>query len=199
MAARAHTTADVTRRLAALAAWRSGALAAGATIGALALGGVVAAACGGVAAAAAVVLWAGAWVARQALLDDCLLRDDLADVPEVARARERLVAPRRRREIAGSLRSIAGQRRVSRHDVAPVLVGRLAPVRADLLALAEELDRVGTLDPRTMAEIMGLISDGARSPLLNAAVPESELAVLLRRIRFRLATVRRADELRPAA
>jgi hypothetical protein len=72
-------------------------------------------------------------------------------------------------------------------------------VRGELLAVAEELERAGALDPRTMAEIAGLISDGARSPLLNAAVPESELDVLLRRIRFRLATVRPGDDLRPAA
>jgi hypothetical protein len=198
MRAQPHTTADVARRLGSLTAWRRGALAAGATIGALSLGGLLAAAAGGVAAAAAAVLWSGAWVLRQMLLDDCLLRDDLADVPEVARARQRLVGPERRRELAGSLRTIARQRRVSRHDVAPILVGRLGPVRGELLAVAEELERVRALDPRTMAEIMGLISDGARSPLLNAAVPESELAVLLRRIRFRLATVRLGDDLRPA-
>jgi hypothetical protein len=50
-----------------------------------------------------------------------------------------------------------------------------------------------------MAEITGLISDGARSPLLNSAVPEPELAMVLRRIRFRLAAMLRDDELRPAA
>jgi hypothetical protein len=50
-----------------------------------------------------------------------------------------------------------------------------------------------------MAELTGLITDGARSPLLNEAVPEPELAVLLRRIRFRLASGSAGDQLRPAA
>jgi hypothetical protein len=194
----AQSTADVTRRLASMAAWRRGALAAGATTGALALGGLLAPAAGAIAAATAVVLWSGAWVARQVLIDECVLRDDLAGIPEVGRARRQLVDPKRRREIAGLLRSTAGQRRVSRHDVAPVLVGRIGPVRGELLAVAEELERDRALDPRTMAEITGLITDGAHSPLLNAAVPESELDVLLRRIRFRLATGSLGDDLRPA-
>jgi hypothetical protein len=194
----AYTTADVTRRLAGLAAWRTGALAAGATTGALALGGLLAPVGAAVAAATAVVLWSGAWVAGRVLLDECVLRDDLTGIRQVARARRQLVCPKHRREVAGALRGIAGQRRVSRHDVVPVLVGRLGPVRGELLAVADELERASALDPRTMAAIADLVSDGARSPLLNAAVPESELDVVLRRIRFRLATVSLGDDLRPA-
>ena len=39
-----------------------------------------------------------------------------------------------------------------------------------------------------------------RSPLLNGAVPETELDLALRRIRYRLATASRGgDDLRPAA
>ena len=194
-----HSADDATRRLARLAAWRGGSLAAGTAMVALAVAGVLAPAAGAVAAGTAVVLWSGAAVAGQVLLDELALRDDLADLPEVARARRRLVDPKRRREIARALRSIAVQRRVSRHDVVPVLVGRLGPVRGELLAVAEELEHARALDPRTMAEITGLISDGARSPLLNATVPEPELAVALRRIRFRLATMGLGDDdLRPA-
>ena len=185
-----HTADDATRRLARLAAWQHGPLAAVAALAALALAGVLAPAAVAVAAVTAVLLCSGASLARHALLDELAVRDDLASVPEVARRRRRLVDAKRRREAACALRGLAGQRRVSRHDVAPVVVGRLGPVRGELLAVAEELEGAGALDPRTMAEIAGLISDGARSPLLNAAVPESELDVLLRRIRFRLATVR---------
>jgi hypothetical protein len=189
---------EAAQRLAALAAWRWGALAAGALIGGLSLGGAVGPAAGGFAVAVAVVLYFGAQVARQVLLDEWTLRDDLTVIPEVARARARLVAVDRRREIARSLRSIAVQRRVSRHDVAPLLVERLGPVRAELLAVAAELEEAPALDPRTMAAITGLITDGARSPLLNAAVPERELAIVLRRIRFRLAAPPAGDDLRPA-
>ena len=185
-----HTRTDAARRLAALAAHRRGALVAGAAMPPLALGGLLGPPAAGVGAVAAIVLWSGAWVTRQVLLEECVLRDELADIPEVARARAQLVAPERRREIARALRRIAGQARASRHDVAPVLVDRVGPVRGELLAVAEEIERMPALDPRTMAEIAGLVTDGARSPLLNRAVPETELEMALRRIRFRLAAPR---------
>jgi hypothetical protein len=198
----ADVTTDAARRLASLAAWQWGALVGGVAVLALTLDHVLLGAAGLVGAAAAAVLAGGARVARMALVEELAMRDDLAAIPEIARARERLVAPRHRREVAASLRRIAREARTSRHDVAPLVVERLdAPVRRDLLALAEELERAPRLDPRTMAEIAGLVHDGARSPLLNRAVPESELEVVLRRIRFRLATppAVAGDELRPAA
>ena len=148
--------------------------------------------------AVAVVLGSGAQLTRQVLLEHWTLRDDLVEVPDIARARRRLVTDARRRELVASLREIVARRRVSRHDVAPILIDRVAAVRADMRAVADELERATVLDPRTMAEITHLITDGARSPLLNAAVPERELAVALRRIRFRLETAAGADAPRPA-
>src|SRR4051794_40900089 len=101
-------TADAaTRRLARLAVWRVAPLAAAAAIAALALAGVLVPPAAAVAAITAVVLSSGASIARQVLLDDLVLRDDLADIPEVARARRRLVDPERRRETAAALRTIA--------------------------------------------------------------------------------------------
>jgi hypothetical protein len=200
MRAPVHTRTDATRRLAALAARRRGALVAGAVMLPLALAGALVPPAAAVGVVAAIVLWSGAWVACQVLLEECVLRDDLAEIPEVARARAQLVAPERRREIARSLRRIAGQARASRHDVVPLLVDRVGPVRRELLAVAEEIERAPVLDPRTMAELAGLVHDGARSPLLNRAVPETELDAALRRIRYRLATASRGeDDLRPAA
>ncbi|MEA2383309.1 MAG: hypothetical protein QOH72_3280 [Solirubrobacteraceae bacterium] len=184
-----HSADEVTRRLARLTAWRDGPVVAAAAIAALAAAGLVAPAAGVVAAVTAVVLRSGASVARHVLLDALALRDDLAEIPAVARARRRLVDPKRRREVAAALRTMAAQRGVSRHDVAPVVIGRLGAVRGELLALAAEVEHAVALDPRTMTEIARLVTDGAHSPLLNAAVPESELDVVLRRIRFRLATV----------
>jgi hypothetical protein len=198
----ADFTTDAARRLASLAAWQWGAILGGVAVLALTLDHVLLGAAGIVGAVAAAVLAGGARVARLALVEELAMRDDLAAIPEIARARERLVAPRHRRDVAASLRRIAREARTSRHDVAPLVVERLdAPVRRDLLALAEELERAPRLDPRTMAEIAGLVHDGARSPLLNRAVPESELELVLRRIRFRLATPPAVaeDELRPAA
>lgn len=190
------TPADAARRLTNAAAWQWGAVFAGAAVAVLALAGALQPSAAGVAAITAALLSGGAWAARQTLLDDFAMRDELAEIPEVARARRRLVEPKRRREIADALRRIATTGRVSRHDVAPLVIERLPPVRAELLALAEELERAPALDPRTVAEIAGLVTDGARSPLLNRAVPESELAVTLHRIRFRLAL---GDDLRPVA
>ena len=77
---------------------------------------------------------------------------------------------------------------MSRHEVAPLLLDRLDAVLAELVAVAADLEDGSALDARTIAEITRLITDGARSPLLNAAVPESELGVALRRIRFRIAS-----------
>jgi hypothetical protein len=191
-----HSPADARRHLQNLEAWRWGALAAGAMAVILWAGGRLESAAGAVAVAASVVLLFGAELVRHVALDQWMLRDDLRELPELAEARARLVDPAHRRAAAHSLREIAAQRSVPRNAIAPPLLARLAPVRADLIAVAEELERAQALDPRTMAEITGLMTDGARSPLLNADVPESELAVMLRRIRFRLAT---GDELRPAA
>jgi hypothetical protein len=194
-----HSPADARRHLQSLAAWRWSALSSGLVSALLWATGHLTSAAGAVAVAAAVILAGGAEVARHVTLDEWALRDDLAGLPELARLRARLVDARHRRDAARLLREIAGQRSVPRNAVAPLLLTRLGPVRAELLAVAEDLERVPVLDPRTMADITGLISDGARSPLLNSAVPEPELAIALRRIRFRLAATLREDELRPAA
>ena len=187
---------EAARLLGSRAAWRGGAIAAAVLVAVLAIAGALAPAPAALGVVIAVTIAVTAHLARQMRLEEWAGRDDLAALPELAVARRRLVADERRREVAGSLRRIAAQRRTSRHDVAPLLVGRLAPVRADLLAVAEEVERAPVLHPATMVEITRLITDGVKSPLLNEAVPEGELAPLLRRIRFQLATAR--DGVRPA-
>jgi hypothetical protein len=187
---------EAARLLASRAAWRAGAIAAGALVAGLALAGALDPAAAALGAVVAVTIAVTAHLAREMRLEEWAARDDLAALPDLARARRRLVGDERRREVAGSLRRIAAQRRTSRHDVAPLLVGRLAPVRDDLLAVAEEVERAAALHPGTMVEITRLMTDGVKSPLLNEAVPEGELALLLRRIRFELATAR--DGVRPA-
>jgi hypothetical protein len=184
------------RLLGSRAAWRTGATAAAAVVAVLALAGALEPAAAALGVVVAVTIAVTAHLAREMRLEEWAARDDLAALPELARARRRLVGDARRREVAGSLRRIAAQRRTSRHDVAPLLVRRLAPVRDDLLAVAEEVERAPALQPGTMVEITRLITDGVKSPLLNEAVPEGELALLLRRIRFELATAR--DGVRPA-
>jgi hypothetical protein len=193
-----YSSDEAAQRLAALRTWRWSTVAAGAAVAGLTLAGALMPAAGAIAVAAAVILCSGAHLARNTLVDEWVLRDDLAGVPEIARARERLMTEDRRRELAQSLRAIAGQHSVSRHEVAPLLLDRLDAVRAELLAVAADLEDGTALDARTIAEITGLITDGARSPLLNAAVPESELAVALRRIRFRIASARIGGDPSPA-
>jgi hypothetical protein len=56
-------------------------------------------------------------------------------------------------------------------------------VRAELLALAEELEAAEHADPRTMVDLDHLLCDSHLSPLLNRAIPESELFVAVRSIR----------------
>ena len=194
-----RTAAEAHRHLQSLAAWRWGAIASAVMSLGLAAAGLLVPAAAVTGVVAAVILGAGAELARTVVLDEWAVREDLGDVPELARARRRMVTDAQRRAMARSLREIAVQRTVPRSAVAPPLLARVAPVRGELLAIAEELERAPRLDPRTMAELTGLITDGARSPLLNEAVPEPELAVLLRRIRFRLASGTGGDQLRPAA
>jgi hypothetical protein len=188
---------EAARRLARLAAWRAGALAAAVVAVALAAAGRLTPAPAALGVVVAAVIAGGAHVARALRLEEWAARDDLAALPELAAVRRHLVAADHRRDVAGALRTLASQRRTSRHDVAPLLVRRLAPVRADLLAVADEVERAAALDPRTMVELTRLMTDGVSSPLLNEAVPEGELALLLRRVRFQIATAR--DDLRAAA
>ena len=200
-----RTAAEAHRHLQSLAAWRWGAIASAVMSLGLAAAGLLVPAAAVTGVVAAVILGAGAELARTVVLDEWAVREDLGDVPELARARRRMVTDAQRRAMARSLREIAVQRSVPRSAVAPPLLSRIAPVRGELLAMAEELERAPRLDPRTMAELTGLITDGARSPLLNEAVPEPELAVLLRRIRFRMASGSAGsagsagDQLRPVA
>jgi hypothetical protein len=194
-----RSAADAHRHLQSLAAWRWGAIAAGLAALAMTADGVIVPAAAAVGLVAAVLLACGAEVTRQVVVDEWTLREDLAGVPELARARRRMTTDAHRRALARSLREIALQRSVPRHAIAPMLLSRVEPVRGELLAMAEEVERSPRLDPRTIAEINGLVTDGARSPLLNEAVPEPELAILLRRIRFRLAAGAAGDELRRAA
>lgn len=191
-----NSLAEAARLLATRAAWRIGGVVAAAVATALGIAGALVPAAAALGVVLGVAIAVTAHLAREMRLEEWAARDDLAALPALARARRRLVADQRRREVAGSLRRIAAQPRTSRHDVAPLLVGRLAPVRDDLLAVAEEVERARDLHPATMVEINRLITDGVKSPLLNEAVPEGELALLLRRIRFQLATAR--DDVRPA-
>jgi hypothetical protein len=61
----------------------------------------------------------------------------------------------------------------------PLLHDRLAAVRADLLTVADLLERAQDPEPACVDELRGLLSDGTGSPLLNQLVHVSELYATL--------------------
>src|SRR3954469_20329506 len=126
------------RLLGSRAAWRTGAIAPAAAVAALALAGVLEPAAAALGVVVAVTIAVTAHLAREMRLEEWAAGDDLSALPEPARAGRELVGDARRREVAGSLRRIAAQRRTSRHDVAPLLVRRLAPARDGPLPGARE-------------------------------------------------------------
>src|ERR1700750_2959424 len=136
-----RNAAEAHGHLRSLAAWRWGAIASGIAPPARPPGGLLVPAAAIVGVVAAVIMGAGAEVARNVVLDEWAVREDLAAVPELARARRRMVTDAHRHAIARSLREIATQRSVPRTAVAPLLLARVAPVRGELLAMAEELER----------------------------------------------------------
>jgi hypothetical protein len=183
-----HPTAPAARRAGVLGSWCHGAAAAVAVPPAAAAAGLVdplaALATTSIAAALAVFLHRAARATRRR----CALAPELAVLPAVARERDRLTGPGRRHRLAAMLRRTAALRVERARDDRVVPLERLAPVRADLLALADAVLAAERADPVVLDEIEALLRDGIRSPLLNVALPAGELDVALRRVRFNLAT-----------
>lgn len=106
------------------------------------------------------------------------------------RKRDRLVSTRKRRMLARWVRRTAnrgdGRDPVYRGSEA-LLRYRVAAVRTDLLAIAYLLERVEDPDPRCLAEIHALLSDGCGSPLFNPEVHASELVAMVYYVRAELA------------
>jgi hypothetical protein len=109
-------------------------------------------------------------------------------LPASRASRDRLTGPGRRRGLAAMLRRTAALKITSARDDRVVPAEGLAPVRADLLALAEAVLAAERADPVVLDDIETLLRDGIHSPLLNVALPAGELDVALRRVRFNLAT-----------
>jgi hypothetical protein len=137
--------------------------------------------------AIAVSIIASVEIALLCLLRKCALRPELADIPAVGRYRERLCSARTRLLLATSMRRTA-QASPRAQISSYVLWDRVALVRDELLALADELESADTVDPRTIIEIRELLSNGRDSPLLNDRLPTAALVNTVRCARFRLAT-----------
>jgi hypothetical protein len=105
--------------------------------------------------------------------------------------RARPLSRRRRQTLVRWLRRTA--KRAARTDPVDrrretLLCDRVSSVRERLLDIAWLLERGTDPDPRSVAELHKLLSDGCESPLYNRDVHESELRATLHYIRSALAT-----------
>ena len=183
-----HEISCARRRIAALATWSHGGVAIAIAGCADAFTQPQAPPASIAASLAGLALAAVARFTRRRLLTRWALHPDLTPIPAVARERERLTSPRKRRRMMASLRRTAAHRANSPYDPAPLLSDRVELVRDELLALAEDLERAATVDAATMRDVDMLMCDGHSSPLLNPSVTADELTRILTRARFRLAT-----------
>jgi hypothetical protein len=175
------------RCLALLTNWRTGALAT-AIVMAGALPFAVAWRVSDLVAIAASITFAtilalSSHVARQRRLATMALSPDLVQLPELAATRRRLQTSHTRRALAAGLRRTAAPIQPSRRfDCCPVLVDRVALVRDELLALADDLEHTETPDPASVALIRELLTDGT-SPLYNPNLTADDLHTTLTRAR----------------
>ena len=92
---------------------------------------------------------------------------------EVRRFGASLTAPKRRRALA---RSIAAALREASQSDSIYLLDRVAAGAPALAMIAQALaDEATVVEPTAMAALLQLLTDGAGSPLLNAAVAADEL------------------------
>jgi hypothetical protein len=106
---------------------------------------------------------------------------ELAQLPDLATTRRRLVSPRSRRALANRLRYTAAPTQPPRRfDCCPLLPDRIAAIRPELLKLADALEQSTAPDPASVALLHELLADGC-SPLYNLNVPADDLHATLSR------------------
>jgi hypothetical protein len=175
------------RRLALLTSWQTGAAATTIVVTGLLPFAIVWRVSYLVAIAAAIILAAilavSTHVARRRRLATIALSPELVQLPDLQSERKRLQSARTRRALAAGLRRTAEPIQPSRRlDPCPVLVDRVAAVRAQLLELADDLERTQTPDPACVAVLRELLTNGG-SPLYNPNVPADDLHTTLARAR----------------
>jgi hypothetical protein len=136
----------------------------------------------------ATILAIAAHSARRRRLATMALSPALVQLPELESERKRLQSARSRRALAAGLRRTAEPIQPCRRlDPCPVLVDRVAAVRAKLLELASDLEQTQTPDPACVAVLHELLTNGS-SPLYNPNVPADDLRAILARARAGLVT-----------
>jgi hypothetical protein len=175
------------RRLALLTNWRTGALATAIVMAAL-LPFAIAWRVSDLLAIAATITFAttlaiSSHVARRRQLATMALSLETVQLPQLAGTRRRLQTPHTRRALAAGLRRSADPIQPPRRfDCCPVLVDRVAVVRGELLALADDLEQTRTPEPACVALIGELLTDGS-SPLYNPNLTDDDLHTTLTRAR----------------
>lgn len=136
----------------------------------------------------AAILAIGAHIARRRRLATMALSPELIQLPHLESERKRLQSARSRRALAAGLRRTADPIQPSRRlDPCPVLLDRVAAVRAQLLELANDLEQTQTPDPACVALLHELLTNGS-SPLYNPNVPADDLHTALAHARAGLIT-----------
>jgi len=192
--------AEGPRGVALLTNWRMGAFAAATVIAGLfpfaiawRVSYVIAMAAAMVFAAAIAV---GCHLARRSQLYKLAVDPELAELPELVATRRRLQTTRTRRALAAALRQAAAPIQPPRRfDCCPVLADRVAEVRDEIFALADELERAVAPDPESVALIRALLTSGT-GPLYNPNLPAEHLRATVAHARAGLAGPRTPRRLR---
>ncbi len=107
-------------------------------------------------------------------------------IPEVARAAERMLSSQRRHELARALTRLV----LVAEGLEPATMGldgipeRILPFSDDLLGLAFLIASDGVkVHPASLALLDRLLGSTARSPLYSRAIPEQHLRIAIQRIR----------------
>ncbi|MBV8221648.1 MAG: hypothetical protein JO325_24550 [Solirubrobacterales bacterium] len=182
---RSHRRAE--RRLALLTDWRTGALATATVMAGLLPFAIAWRVSYLIAIAASVVIAAtlagSTHVARHRRLATMALSPELVQLPDLAGECRRLQSARTRRGLAAGLRRTADPIQPGRRfDACPILADRVAPIRHELLDLANALERTQAPDPASVALIRELLTSGT-SPLYNPNLPADDLHTSLARAR----------------
>jgi hypothetical protein len=135
----------------------------------------------------AMTLALGCHVAHELRLTTLAMFPELAQLPDLASKRKRLLRTRNRRALADGLRRTAAPTQPPRRfDCCRVLGDRAAAVRPELLQLANALEHSDNPDPACVALIHELLTDGC-SPLYNPNLPAEDLHATLTRARAGIA------------
>lgn len=135
-------------------------------------------------------------VRRRAIIASLAVHHEAYLLPEVQRHGAALVTMKSRREVASSIASVL--RGASGSQLGVELVDRVVWQAPALAALGHALIEPGNIvEPTAMAACVQLLTDGRASPLLNPALPRTELERVLRGIHAGISPPRQPEAAAP--